>query len=159
MTVGAVLVLLAWGALAGGFPASGQDKPGPSSGPAVESLIRKDLLGRTRPAEVRPRRNIFIRNGGPVVEAPPAESPRAKPEVPATPGQPEATEPDIRFVGCVLTARQTVAIVIVDGQALAVAEGDRLADVFTVQEISPEALTLVDAQGQTRTISIRGEKS
>jgi len=159
MRSGAVLGLLAWAALTGIFPAAAQDKPHPSSAPAVGSLIRKDLLGRGRPADVRPRRNIFIRNGGPASEAPPADVSRPIPEPPVSPAQPAAVEPDIRFVGCVVTARKAVAIVLVEGQALAVAEGDRLAEVFTVQKISPEALALVDDQGQTRTISIRGEKS
>jgi len=157
-TLAAAMGLLAWGAVWSAAREAGQDKPAPRSGAEFQGLIRKDLLDRSPSAEVRPRRNIFIRSGGPAEEPPPAASLQPQAQPPAGPAEPAAEGPEIRYVGCVVTARRTVAIVLVAGQALAVVEGDPLAGMFTVQKVGPEALVLVDAQGQTRTISIRGEK-
>jgi len=124
-----------------------------------QSLIRKDLLKPPRSADVRPKRNIFVRGGGTAVEpGPPANAVRPQAVTPSDQAEPESLGPDIRYVGCVVTPRKTVAIILVDGQALAVAEGDQVAGIFTVQKISPEALDLADPDGQRRTISIGGEK-
>jgi len=147
--------------LAGGLVLAGaQDKLGSQDVPsAAKSLIRKDLLEQRRSADVRPRRNIFVRGGGTTVEpGPPATVGPAQAETPSDKAEPESIGPDIRYVGCVVTPRKTVAIILVDGQALVVAEGDQVAGIFTVQKISPEALDLADPDGQRRTISIGGEK-
>jgi hypothetical protein len=124
-----------------------------------QSLIRKDLLRPPRSADVRPRRNIFIRGGGTSVEpGPPANAVPPQAVTLSDKAEPESLGPDIRYVGCVITPRRTVAIILLDGQALAVAEGDQVAAIFTVQKISREALDLADPDGQRRTISIGGEK-
>jgi hypothetical protein len=126
---------------------------------AGQSLIRKDLLKQPWPADVRPRRNIFVRGGGTAVEpGPPVKVSPSRADTASDKAEPESIGPDIRYVGCVVTPRKTVAIVLVDGQALAVAEGDQVAAFFVVQKISPEALELADPDGRRRTISITGEK-
>lgn len=125
--------------------------PGPS-------LIRKDLLVKPRPAEVRPRRNIFIRGGGAAVEpGPPAKVAPPQAETPTDKAVPESAGPVIRYIGFVTTARKIVGLVLVNGQALAVAEGDRVAGDYTVLKISPETLELAGPEGQTKTVSIKGE--
>jgi len=123
-----------------------------------QSLIRKDLLVKPRPAEVRPRRNIFVRGGGAAVEpGPPANLAPPQAETPSDKAVPESVGPDIRYIGFVTTARKIVGLVLVNGQALAVAGGDRLAGDYTVLKISPETLELAGPDGQTKTISIKGE--
>jgi hypothetical protein len=124
-----------------------------------QGLIRKDLLRPPRVADVRPRRNIFVGGGATsVLPGPPSNFVQSQAETPSNESGAESVGPDIRYVGCVVTPRRTVAIILVDGQALAVAEGDQVAAIFTVQKISPQALDLADGDGQRRTISIEGEK-
>lgn len=151
-----ILIILAGGLLLAGSVDKREVKTTELS--PGQSLIRKDLLVKPRPAEVRPRRNIFVRGGGAAVEpGPPANVAPPQVETPSDKAVPESVGPDIRYIGFVTTARKIVGLVLVNGQALAVAEGDRVAGDYTVLKISPETLELAGPDGQTKTISIKGE--
>jgi hypothetical protein len=151
-----ILIMLAGGLLVAG---SADKRPAGTTDPSAgQSLIRKDLLLKPRPVEVRPRRNIFVRGGGAVAQPWPAAN--VVPPQAATPSDKAVAEsagPDIRYIGFVTTAQKIVGLVLVNGQALAVAEGDRVAGDYTVLKISPETLELAGPDGQTITVSIKGE--
>lgn len=139
-------MLLFWLVLGSTMLLSGsqeQAAPKKTAPQADHSLIRKDLLVTSdQPLEL-PERNIFKpdrrRN---TAEVPEDTGPIVPPEEEIT--EAADTEEDLvagwtgqlRYIGYIGSQRRTVALIIFNGQALAVEEGEQIADDLTVTKIS-----------------------
>lgn len=149
-------ILLAAGIAAG-------EKPDAAKKPAPPPLVRMDLL-KIRPADpAAPIRDIFS-PGRAVV---PAES-VAVPDIPdgkepGLAGSPEAVpkEPvlDLVYIGWVTSGRKIVALVILEGQTVAVVEGEEILPGFKVEKIGPDRIEVVGPDGKRTSVPVQGEQS
>ncbi len=157
LLVGAVLA-------AGAQP--GQKAGAGKKAPDLTPLVRVDLLKIPPPEPAAPIRDIFSPGRG-VVAAPEAvETPEA-PEAPAgeEPGveaPPEAApeEPllEIAYLGYVISGRKIVALVISEGQPLAVAEGEEIVPGVKVEKIGPDRIEVTGPGGRKMSVPIQGEQ-
>jgi len=131
-----------------------------------QSLIRKDLL-KERPGETElPRRDIFSPR---TAFAPPRISPPGEPpggrvtdaEKPETPSAMEAPEPslDLSYIGYVRSAHKMIALVILDGQALAVSEGEEVLPGVKVEKVSPDRVDLIGPDSKSSSFPRQGERT
>jgi hypothetical protein len=133
--------------------------------PAPAHLVRVDLF-RVPPAEpVAPLRSIFSPGravGTPesaqepeVPETPAGEDPglEAPPETPL--GRPAL---DLTYVGYVRSGRKIVALVISEGQAVAVAEGEDVVPGLKVERIGLDRIDVIGPDGKRTSVPIQGEQ-
>ncbi len=135
-------------------------------------LIRVDLL-TPPPVESRPvRRDVFSPGSG-VAQPPggiglpstpmqpglpgPSVDAGTAPTLPGQSGEPPVYIPAIRYIGYVDFGRKFTALVIADGQPLAVDEKEELLPGYRVAAISPEKLDIVDPGGTKRSYLREGE--
>jgi hypothetical protein len=152
--------------LAGAILAFGQ-KPAPAAkkrAPAAGPLVRLDLLAAARSGPLPFLRDIFLPQG------PGAEGAAAIPvvlggpvrpvPVPAVenPGDEAAAPPTARYVGFVRSQGRFMALVLIDGQAVALAEGDTAGAVGKVVKISAAEIEIQGADGKSLKFALEGER-
>jgi hypothetical protein len=139
----------------------------PTEDKSVQRLVRMDLLnfpqGETSPS----KRNIFapaISSARPAVAGVPAaglpEAPfQAEQEgTPAAQEQPPPTlTVNLRYVGFVVSSHRFVALIILEGQAVAVVEGEVVAEGLRIGKITPEEIEIVLPDSSVRKYSLEGE--
>jgi hypothetical protein len=128
-------------------------------------LLRVDLLKALPPEPAAPIRSIF--SPGRAVAAPEpvrAPDPSAAPagEEPGVEAPPETaaeqSAPDLAYIGYVRSGRKVVALVISEGQAVAVAEGEEVVPGLKVEKIGPDRIDVVGPDGKRRSVPIQGEQ-
>lgn len=151
--------------------------PQQAASAAVEKappLVRMDLLAAGPSETVPPGRNIF--SPQPVQ---PVRTASVIPGMPATPGLPPAgpagavvpeaqSEPtappvasvDLRFIGYVDSprTRKIIGLLIFQGQARAVVEGEVISEGVRVVKIGRDEIEVALPDGSTRTFSLEGEE-
>ncbi len=134
----------------------------------VKSLLRRDLLNLKKPEAAPPKRNIFAPRIGP---SQPAEAARAVEPLSASefsagdePAETKETAPappvitvNLRYIGFIISARRLVALVIFEGQATAVVEGDVVGEGIRIGKVNREQVEVVLPDSSTRTFSLEGE--
>jgi len=139
----------------------------PGSPEEAKSFIRKDLL-RLRPAESGlPRRNIFSpqSSSGPfsssllLVPGEAREGPGQDEGAPQSGQKQEAAgfAFNLRYMGYIESARRTIALIFLEGQALAVAEGEVIREGIRVGKISPAEIEILLPDSTARKFAIEGE--
>jgi len=133
---------------------------------ARRSLIRKDLLEREAVPLKPPLRNIFVPgrpgsqpdgtgvSGSGLEEDISGEDAAGQD---ASAGDDLAAVPDLRYIGYISSSERTVAVVIIDGEAMAVKQGDLAADGVTILKITPEEIVFQGHDAVSRTVSLEGE--
>ena len=133
--------------------------------PDTAPLIRMDLLGVPPVEPAAPLRSIF--SPGRAIAVPEPVQPI---EVPVTPdgtepgleteagAPPEQPALDLTYIGYVRSGRKIVALVILEGQALAVAEGEDVVPGLKVEKIGPERIDVVGPDGKRMSVPIQGEQ-
>jgi len=129
------------------------------------SLIRKDLLEIDDQALKMPERNIFKPDrrrstsetqvdSGPIV--PPAE----ELSTPAEDDEEIVTgwTGQLRYIGYIGSRQRTVALIIFNGQALAVETGEQISDEVTVKKISPAEIEFEGPDSMQIKAVFEGEK-
>lgn len=149
-------VLLAAGIAAG-------EKPAAAKKAASPPLVRMDLL-MSRPADpAAPIRDIF----SPGRAVAPTES-VAVPDIsegeePELAGSPEAAPKeaalDLVYVGWVTSGRKIVALVISEGQTMAVVEGEEIVPGLKVDKIGPDRIEVISPDGKRTSVPVQGEQS
>lgn len=145
----------------------GQTEKKTSEDKGVPSLVRLDLLNLPGVQTAPPQRNIFA----------PANS-SARPPVPsaAAAGPPDATfgveeggtpvgleQPppilgiNLHYLGFVVSPNKFVALIILEGQAVAVVEGEVVAEGLRIGKITPEEIEIVLPDSSVRKYSLEGE--
>jgi hypothetical protein len=155
---------------AGLCPAQTQTNPAPKTAADKElkSLLRKDLLQVKKKDSAPPKRNIFaprtdfsrpgeaVRPGGPL----PAMDFQAADELAATDETAEAPPVlavNLRYIGFIGSPRRLVALVILEGQAIAVVEGDFVGEGIRIGKVSRQQIEVVLPDSSTRMFSLEGE--
>ncbi len=175
-----LLLLLTGGAgLAGASSAGAQgagvrDQQKAGEEKSVAPLIRMDLL-RLAPAPAGPpKRNIFAPRIGPSRPSEPSPPP-AMGLPPVNPGaagvapaDPAAAQPaaapvftiDLRYIGFVdsLKTGKIIGLVIFQGQAQAVVEGDVISEGVRIGKIGRQEIQVILPDSTTRTFSLEGEE-
>ena len=127
-------------------------------------LIRLDLLSTVRSGPLPLLRDIFLPRG------PGSDGPGAMPVVLGGPVRPAivpagenpadeaALLPTIRYVGFVRSQGRFLALVLVDGQAAALAEGDLAGAAGKVVKISAAEIEIQGADGKSLKFALEGER-
>ena len=125
-----------------------------------KSLIRKDLLTIKKDAPKRPRRNIFSPRGIVVTEEDVSSliSPRDFEEQDAATGEEMPfTEMSLRYIGYVDTGERIVALVIFEGEAVAVEEGEMISEQYKVGKVTRDKLNIIGPGGEIKEFPLEGE--
>jgi hypothetical protein len=140
------------------------------SGKGKSGLVRMDLLRLSRGESSPFRRNLFAPGpaygtptppGVPVSQIPTEglESQDFQPtgeDVPTEVVTP-AFNINLRYIGFIVSARRLVALILLDGQAFAVAEGEVVSEGVRIGKISVEEIEVVLPDSSTRKFSLEGE--
>ncbi len=131
------------------------------------SLIRMDLLRVQRDAPVVSKRNIFSpepsfgATARPIIEEP---SPLIASEQVETQGEQAQAPPtlnvNLRYIGFIEYTRSSqkiTALVILEGQPMAVIEGEVVLEGIRIGKITPRELEVVMPDSTTRKFSLEGE--
>jgi len=149
--------------LAAGFvSAAVGERPTAPRGRAAEArpkrLVRLDLLQPGEPKLLPERRNIFIGSAGsPDADVHPAPG-RGRLPGAANPGEAETTEvkPDIRYIGCVVSPRGIIGLVLVEGSAQSVTPGEAMRPGYTVTRLTRTEVEITGPDGVPKTYSLQG---
>jgi len=156
-----VAAVLVWNLAGGIFAGQGQGEVVRPSVPA--RLVRMDLLAST-PAETNlPLRDIFKPRGPSLAaefqgsEAVVRESSAGivRPSEDPIPAQPAL---NLVYIGYIRSARAMIALVIADGQAAAVAEGEEVFPGVTVVKVTPDRIDLSGPGSETSSVPLQGEQ-
>ena len=159
-----VLLYLAAGVFAG--PPQQKAKAKTKDKRARQSLIRRDLLEREAEPLRPPLRNIFAprlpgsRSGDSGARGPGIEgdiSDVSAPEQDAAAGEALSAVLDLRYIGYVRSTDRTVAVVIIEGETMAVKPGDLVSEGVTIMKITPEEIVYQGPDAVSRTVSLEGE--
>ncbi len=124
-----------------------------------ESLIRKELLYRKRKELKPPRRNIFSPQSSAVQEGNLGII-GASQDPQQTENMTEALSPstNLRYIGYVDTGQKIVALIIFEGQAVAVEEGERISEQVTVGKITTTEIEVIGPGEEKRNFPLEGEE-
>lgn len=147
---------------------AGQERAGPApvSGKEGESLIRKELFHQTSPERGLPRRNIFSPRsssgpfGSSAVQIP--GQTQAELSLGEEASAEEKTRPPefslaLRYIGYIVSARQTIGLIFLDGQAQAVAEGEVIREGIRVGKITSVEIEVIFPDSTTKKFPLEGE--
>lgn len=129
----------------------------------AESFIRMDLLSEEKKPMPPPKRNIFTVGRASVVEELSPEAFKERMEEirnsqnSQSQGENSMSSLNLRYLGYVLSGRKIVGLIVFEGEALAVVEGDLISDGFTVGRISPEEIEVLRPDSEPVMFSIEGE--
>ncbi len=145
---------------------TGQIKKEGTTKPSSEkSLIRKDLLVLRQGDLPLPRRNIFSPSGEPAgmvpppVEKPVDAPPGLQPEENDNPNQePEEPALNLSYIGFVRSANTIIALVVLDGQPVALNEGEMIRPGFKLVKITPRDIEVSGPDSKTQKFSLQGGK-
>jgi len=130
-----------------------------------QSLIRKDLL-KEKPVELGPPlRDIFSPRTAfaPPGISPPGEPPGGRITDAEKPETPPAMEPaehslDLSYIGYVQSAHKMIALVILEGQALAVSEGEEVLPGVKVEKVTTDRVDLIGPDAKRSSFPRQGEQ-
>lgn len=165
--------LCLWGSFLGlGFlvlVGSGQQEKTSVQPQEAKSLIRMDLLRGLRGEQHQVLRNIFSPGSGvpaasasraslPSMERGSEEGGDFRPEEEA---KIEAPSPvfrvNLRYIGRISSAHRQIGLIILDGQALAVAEGEVVSEGIRVGKITAEEIEVILPDSSSRKFPLEGE--
>lgn len=129
------------------------------------SLIRMDLLQKERKSLAPPQRNIFtpqrLRPGmdrpgeaGSLVD-PSGSKDAAGAE---SPEQEMTQRIDIQYIGYIGSRERTVAIIIFNGEALAVEKGEPISEQIIIREITPQSIEFEGPDSIPNKVFLEGEE-
>lgn len=127
-----------------------------------KSLIRKELLLKTKRRLDPPRRNIFsIRMGGSretrVVPANAQPNPQKKTSI--IPGEESSELPlDIRYIGHIKSREKIVALILFEGSALAVEKGEMINERAQIGDVTSAFIEIIGSDSVKRKYPLEGEK-
>jgi len=161
---GLIFWVLAGAGLVLGF---GQDKPSTADKAAAakvtKPLIRMDLLQKKDREIAFAKRDIFLPEsdfGSGGTSPAPSGVRMAKAGAAgesATP-EPQALSLNVRYLGFIQAKQKITALVLFDGQAVSVAEGDMLGSVWKVVKISAGLIEIQGEDGKSQTFALEGER-
>ena len=165
-----VVALTALVLAVGSSTAQTQSRPPSKTAPAEErnSLLRMDLLQLPQGKMTPPQRNIFApgaRISGPVDNLPQGGQMSTPDDQAADTPVPQADEDaappviavNLRYIGFIESAQRMIALVVFEGQAIAVVEGEVVGEGIRIGKITREQVEIVLPDSSTRLFSLEGE--
>lgn len=161
-----VVFVLAVGSTTAQTRTRSADKP--SSLEERKSLLLMDLLRQPQEGMTPPQRNIFapgVRTGRRTDFVSPGSQPWEPDDQPAEmPGLtpwgtagPPVIAISLRYIGFIQSSGRMIALVVFEGQAVAVAEGEVLGERTRIGKITREQVEIVLPDSPTRAFSLEGE--
>jgi hypothetical protein len=128
-----------------------------------KSLIRKDLLLREKIELGSPLRNIFTlkRSVSREIERNPVILQQNQQHNPTVPNRYESSSSlpvNIRYIGYVISDDKMVALIVFEGNALAVERGEVISEGVKIGKITPEEIEIVGSDSQKRRYYLEGER-
>jgi hypothetical protein len=129
----------------------------------ADSFIRMDLLSAEKKPMPPPKRNIFtVGSGSAEAELSPEVLEARMEEIrnsqsTQTQGEEMLSSLNLKYLGYVLSGRKIVGLIVFEGEALAVVEGDLITEGYTVGRISPEEIEVFGPDSEPEMFSIEGE--
>ena len=128
-----------------------------------KSLIRKDLLLREKIELGNPARNIFTlrRSAGRTIERNPVQQQQNQQRNPTLPNKYEASSSlpvNIRYIGYVISDEKMVGLIVFEGNALAVENGEVISEGVKIGKITTEMIEIIGSDSQKRRYQLEGEK-
>ncbi|MBE3129909.1 MAG: hypothetical protein IMZ54_04220 [Acidobacteria bacterium] len=121
-------------------------------------LVRKDLLVFGSGEIAAPVRDIFR----PKTAAPPvvrrAGEPAVKSAAVFRPDAPPSFTLNFSYIGSVKSGGQTIALVLRNGQAVSVGEGDEIAPGYKVVKVTAEAIVIQGPNSERKTFPRQGDR-
>lgn len=128
-----------------------------------QSLIHKELLAITRREPDLPQRNIFaprlskIKNSQLAMDTS-FNSQSLKMTKPSKASGVSSSPLDLRYVGYIDNGEKVVGLIIFEGQAVAVQEGDKLNEEIKVGKITTKEIEIIGPDSYHQQYSLQGEK-
>ncbi len=126
-----------------------------------QSLIKKELLSKTKKKLAPARRNIFsLRREGsqetPVVPT----GPRTVPKKTAQMTERESSESsvNIRYIGHIRSGQKIVALIVYEDTAIAVEKGELISEGVQIGDVTPAYVEIVGPDSVRRKYTLEGEK-
>jgi hypothetical protein len=120
-------------------------------------LIRRDLLQKEREEPKLPGRNIFTpRNRGIKEEAFPSFDMSSGEEA-SLEAKESSYSFSLRYIGYIDSGQKMVALIIFEGEAIAVEEGEKISQEHTVGEITTERIEIIGPSGGKKQIPLEGD--
>lgn len=127
------------------------------------SFIRMDLLSAEKRPMPRSVRNIFTVGRSSAVENISPEAIEEKRQEMRNSQNPRSQEENsvltlnLRYLGYVFSRQKIVGLIVFEGEALAVVQGESLTEDFTVGRISPEEIEILGPDSKPMMFAIEGE--
>lgn len=124
-----------------------------------KSLIRKELLLKEKKELKPPRRNIFSPQGSGFLEE--RDEALGVPQgIQETENQPEALSfvLNLRYIGYIDTGQKITALIIFEGEAMAVEVEERISEQITVERITTKEIEVMGPGNEKRRYSLEGEE-
>lgn len=136
-----------------------------TSGAWTQSLIRKDLLKST-PAEIAsPRRDIFSPRTGstPLGISQPGEFPGGRVPEAGKSDKPPAMKTagsslDLSYIGYIQSGNKMIALIVLEGQAMAVTEGEEVLPGVKVGKVDLERIDVIGPNAKRSSFPLQGEQ-
>ncbi len=141
-----------------------QEKEAQKKDPAPKSpssLIRKELLSREPRALEPARRNIFspqragTREREPNLVAIPQDVQRLT-TPPSGPGTNRLLL-DLSYIGCIISDKKIIGLVIFEGDVLAVEKGEWIGEGIKVTEVTPAEIEVIGPDSEKRKFPVKGD--
>jgi len=135
---------------------AGGEKAAPAE--PLKPLVRLDLLRLAPPALAPERRNIFVA-GAAAVAAGQAQDEESETEIPADRGDAAVAPGEafaLQYVGYIHSARGVIGLVIVEGTAQAVAQGEPVQPGYTATRITAKEIEVTGPDGKARIYPLQG---
>jgi hypothetical protein len=159
--------LVLWGLAGAGLVLGfGQDKPPTAekaaAAKASKPLIRMDLLQKGDRDAAFVKRDIFIPQSDLGLSGMLSASPGIRMAKAGAAGEsaaePQALSLNVRYLGFIQSKQKMTALVLFEGQAVAVAEGDALGPAWKVVKISAGLIEIQGEDGKSQTFALEGER-
>ena len=127
----------------------------------TRSLIRKELLVKETKKLGPPRRNIFSvhRSVSREIEADEFKLQQNHQEVRALSREEASRIPlDIRYVGYIISGEKITALIIFEGNAIAVEKGEMISEGVKIGEIKLTEIEIIGSDSEKRKYPLEGEK-
>jgi len=126
-----------------------------------KSLIRKELLSRTKQKLSPPRRNIFSlqrTESGETRVLPNNPQPLQK----KTPGiaaeESSSLQMHVRYIGHIRSGEKIVALIILEDTALAVEKGEIISEGVQIGDVTPEYIEIIGPDSVRKKYTLEGDK-
>lgn len=125
-----------------------------AKGEPVKALVRLDLLQPAASTLVPERRNIFIGGSGAAVLPPSFPGPKRAAE--AEEAEPDVEIPEVQYVGYIQSPRGLIGLVLVQGTAQAVAQGEAVQPGYTVTRLTRKEIEITGPDGTKKIHLLQG---